>query len=227
MSDAGRWYAPCSLPPTVSVPRYIVPGQVLFVTRRTHDRRLRLRPCAETNALFLYLVAVLAPRYGIGVWGIVVMSNHYHLGCTDHDARLPAFLQALDSLLARALNVHQDRHDSLWSGGKPHVAVVADEGAVYEKVGYMAANPVAARLVEHGRDWPGVRSSAQDYGHARTYKRPGFFFDSDGDMPAEATLALEAPPHCAHADRGDFIRAACDAVASAEETARSQNAGKP
>ena len=197
------------------------------MTRRTHDRRLRLRPCAETTNLFLYLLAVLAPRYGIGIWGVVVMSNHYHLGCTDHEGRLPAFLQALDALFARALNVLQDRHDALWSGGKPHVAMVADEGAVFEKVGYMAANPVAARLVEHGRDWPGVRSTAQDYAKPTPCKRPTFFFDAEGNMPEEAALTFEVPPLCAHLERGHFIRAVCDAVAEAEETARTNNSGKP
>jgi REP element-mobilizing transposase RayT len=38
-----------------------------------------------------------------------VLSNHYHLVVTDPDARLPAFMQYLDSLVARAMNA------SLWS----------------------------------------------------------------------------------------------------------------
>ena len=211
----------------VTTPRYILPEQVVFVTRRTHQRRMRLVPDAATNGLLSYLIAALAPRFGIGVWGVVVMSNHYHLGIVDHEGRLPAFLQLLDALLARALNLQQGRKDSLWSGDKPHVAVVADEGAVFEKLGYMAANPVAARLVEQGRDWPGVRTSPQDFGSARTYPRPTFFFDPDGRMPAEATLTLEVPAMCAHHGAGGFHRLACDAVAAAESEARLANAGKP
>ena len=188
---------------------------------------MRLVPDAETNGLLRYLLAALAPRFGIGVWGVVVMSNHYHLGLVDHEGRLPAFLQLLDALLARALNLRQDRRDSLWSSEKPHVAIVADEGAVFEKIGYMAANPVSARLVEHGREWPGVRSSPQDFGVAQTHARPAFFFDPQGSMPAEATLTLEIPPLCAHHGSGRFHRLACDAVAAAESEARRNNADKP
>jgi REP element-mobilizing transposase RayT len=52
----------------------------------------------------LYVLAVAARRFGVLVHAFCVLSNHLHLLVTDPDARLPAFMQYLDSLVARAVN---------------------------------------------------------------------------------------------------------------------------
>ena len=61
----------------MTAPRYVVPNKVYLLTRRTLERRYFLRPDARTNAILLYLVAVAAARYGIGIIAFVFMSSHY------------------------------------------------------------------------------------------------------------------------------------------------------
>jgi REP element-mobilizing transposase RayT len=84
--------------------RRIVPGASYLVTRRCSERRFFLRPSRLTNEVVLYVLAVAARRFGVLVHAFCVLSNHLHLLVTDPDARLPAFMQYLDSLVARAVN---------------------------------------------------------------------------------------------------------------------------
>jgi len=86
----------------MTAPRQVVPGTTWLITRRCSERRFFLRPSAETNEIFLYVLAVAAQRHRILVHVVCVLSNHYHLLVTDPDARLPAFMQYLDSLVGGA-----------------------------------------------------------------------------------------------------------------------------
>jgi len=93
----------------VTAPRQILPGTVYLITRRCSERRLFLRPSALTDAIFLYVLAVAARLHRVEVHALCVLSNHYHVLVTDREARLPAFMQYLDSLVARAINASLGR----------------------------------------------------------------------------------------------------------------------
>lgn len=88
----------------MTAPRQILAGTTYLVTRRCAQRQFLLRPSPITNGVFLYVLAVAARRFGVRVHAFCVLSNHFHLVVTDIEARLPAFEQYLDSLVARALN---------------------------------------------------------------------------------------------------------------------------
>jgi len=60
----------------MAVPRRVVPGKTLFVSRRCSERRFFLRPCKATRSTVLYLVAEAANRFGVKVHALCVMSNH-------------------------------------------------------------------------------------------------------------------------------------------------------
>ena len=96
----------------MTAPRQVLQGTTYLVTRRCTQRQLLLKPSKVTNAVFGYLLAVAARRYGVEVHAYCVLSNHYHLVVTDPQARLPAFQQFLDALVARAVNAHLGR----WGG---------------------------------------------------------------------------------------------------------------
>lgn len=180
----------------MTAPRQVLPGTTYLVTRRCSERRFFLKPSRLTNEIFLFVLAVAARRYGVRVHAFCVLSNHHHLLLTDPDARLPAFMQYLGSLVARATNASLGRWEGFWASGGPYSAVsLASPEDVVRKAAYVLANPVAARLVRDGDDWPGLRTGLYEVGAATiAAPRPKGFFRTKGQMPDSAELALTLPP---------------------------------
>jgi REP element-mobilizing transposase RayT len=179
----------------MTAPRQVLAGTIYLVTRRCSERRFFLRPSALTNAIFLYVLAVAARRYNVLVHAFCVLSNHYHLLVTDADAQLPAFMQYLDSLVARATNASLGRWEGFWSSDASYSAVShGSTDDIVRKAAYVLANPVAAGLVQHGREWPGLWTAPEQLGAATlTAPRPKTFFRASGDMPESAELVLTIP----------------------------------
>lgn len=187
----------------MTAPRQVIPGTTYLVTRRCSQRQFLLRPSELTNQIFLYVLALASARFGVLVHAFCVLSNHFHLVVTDPDARLPAFGQYLDSLVARAMNIELGRCESFWSPQSYSAVALLDPLAVVDKAAYTLANPVAAGLVRRGRDWPGLWSSPEQIGSKLRVSRPPRFFRAKG-MPDEAVLELTAPP--SFLDSAEFVR---------------------
>jgi putative transposase len=195
----------------MTAPRQILPGTTYLVTRRCSERRFFLRPSPVTNAIFLYVLALAARRHQVSVHAFCVLSNHYHLLVTDHDAQLPAFMQYLDSLVARATNAFLGRWEGFWSSQMSYSAVSPGETSdIIRKMAYVLANPVSAGLVRTGREWPGLWTAPEQLGSATfVAPRPKVFFSPDGDMPPSAELALTIPSGFASAaELQDVVAAA-------------------
>jgi REP element-mobilizing transposase RayT len=176
-------------------PRQILPGTTYLVTRRCFQRQFLLSPSEFTNDVFLYVLAVAARRYGVLVHAFCVMSNHHHLVVTDPKARLPAFEQYLDSLVARALNASMGRWESFWAPSSYSAVALLAPDDIVAKTAYVLANPVAAGLVPRGSEWPGLWSNpALVDGAPIEARRPTVFFRPNGAMPATAKLQLTSPP---------------------------------
>jgi putative transposase len=207
----------------MTAPRQVLPGTTYLVTRRCSQRQFLLKPSKTTNEVFLYLLAVAADRFDIQVHGYCVLSNHFHLVVTDPDARLPAFHQFLDALVARALNASLGRWEAFWAPSSYSAVALVSPRDVLDKVAYVLANPVAAGLVRSGRAWPGLWSAPEQIGaEAFEVRRPKHFFDPKGCLPEHVTLQLTLPPGFASAD--DF-RKHLVAVLAAREVEAVREAG--
>jgi len=187
------------------------------VTRRCSERRFFLRPSRLTNEIFLYVLAVAAQRHGVLVHAVCVLSNHAHLVLTDVEGRLPAFMQYLDSLVARAVNASLGRFEGFWASDGSYSAVEPlDPADVLAKTAYVLANPVAAGLVERAADWPGLWTAPEQIGGAKLVaKRPKVFFDPKSHLPETVELALSVPPCFPSA--AEFPTRLSEAVAALEE----------
>jgi REP element-mobilizing transposase RayT len=141
--------------------------------------------------MFLYILAVAAKRYRIRLHAYCVLSNHYHLVLTDPNANLPAFSQYLDSLVARAINASLGRWESFWAPNSYSAVSLQTPEDVLAKIAYVLANPAAAGLVRHGREWPGLWSAPG--GATVDVERPRTFFRPDGPMPRRVSLRLHRP----------------------------------
>lgn len=200
------------------LPRPIYKGATYLVTRRTTQRQFLLRPCKEINQAFLYCLARAANVSRVLLHAVLVMSNHYHIVCTDPDGTLPLFTETLNKLVARCLNAYHGRDENFWAGGVQPSQVLLDGPAeILDKTVYALVNPVAAGLVKSGKDWPGVLLY-QPGGYRA--KRPDFFFRSKGDQALPEALELEivAPPIADHPSQAAVQVA--EAVAAAERALR-------
>jgi REP element-mobilizing transposase RayT len=204
----------------MTAPRQVLPGTIYLVTRRCTQRQFLLRPSAVTNGIFLYVLAVAARRFGIQVHACCVLSNHFHIVLTDPEARLPAFEQYLDGLVARAVNASLGRWESFWAAPSSYSAVaLASPEDVVAKTAYVLANPVAAGLVRRGREWPGIWTAPEQIGCARiSARRPTTFFRPNGYMPRTAELELTVPPGFGSA--AEFREQLSSALAELEAVAR-------
>jgi REP element-mobilizing transposase RayT len=190
-----------------------------LVTRRCAQRQLLLRPSPVTNQVFRYVLAVAARRFGVQVHAFCVLSNHFHLLVTDRQARLPAFEQYLDSLVARALNASLGRWESFWAPASYSAVALPTAEAIIEKAAYVLANPVAAGLVRHGREWPGLWSAPEQVEAGPVeVRRPTVFFRPRGGMPEVAELELISPP--GFDSPAEFRDRLAQALAVLEEQAR-------
>lgn len=179
----------------MTIPRQVLPGATLMITRRCFGRMLLLTPSDATNTLFAYVLAVAAQRYGILVHALCVMSNHFHCVLTDPLGNLPKFEQLLDGLVARSMNAMLGRWESFWAPGSYSAVRLLSPRDVVQKVAYTLANPVAAGLVRRGVEWPGLWAAAGlKRGEARTVSRPAHFFRASGPLPESATLQFTCPP---------------------------------
>jgi REP element-mobilizing transposase RayT len=205
----------------VTPPRLIVPGATYLLTRRCSERRFFLKPDSMVTAIVQYVIAVAAARYGIAVHAYCALSNHLHLVLTDRDGRLPEFTQYLDSQVARAVNAFIGHWEAFWDSDGVSQVVLETQDAILEKLTYVLANPVAAGLVRHAAEWPGLWSAPELIGGAALeVKRPTFYFNPDGYMPASVPLQLCRPP--GFDDDEGFVRALAARLRTAEDAAATE-----
>lgn len=154
-----------------------------------------LRPSPLLNDLLEYLLAVAVERFEVLLHAHCFLSNHFHLVLTDPDGSLPAFEQYLASLVARSCNALLRHRESFWSPGSYSAVRLLEPSDVLDKAAYTLNNPVAAGLVRHASEWPGLRASLDAIGGPPSIvKRPEFFFRTESTMPLTASLRLVPPP---------------------------------
>jgi REP element-mobilizing transposase RayT len=176
----------------VANPRRIVAGETYLITRRCYQRMFRLRPCVQTNRIFLYCLAFAAERTGVVVHAACVMSNHHHMVVTDPHGVLPNFLRELHRLTAKAMNASQGQWENLWAAEPCNAVRLVTDEDIEDKIAYVAANPVAAGLVKQPEQWPGVLLWGES---SQRVLRPDAYFreDKDGPCPSDLTLRIERP----------------------------------
>lgn len=179
----------------MSLPRQVVSGATLMLSRRCANRMFLLLPTEFVTRVFLYCLAYSAAECNILVHGFICLSNHFHLLVTDPNGLLPVFMERFDGLLARALNAHWGRWESFFAPGSySRVRPAAPEDFLAELV-YILVNPVAAGLVDHSRRWTGATSIRWAFGETHTFTRPdGSFFGPTSKLPAQVSLTLTPLP---------------------------------
>lgn len=162
-----------------------------MITRRCTQRQLLLTPDKHVAQTFEYLLAEAAGRFGITIYGWVLMGNHLHILIRDNHGNYPKFIEHLHKMISMAINDYLGRSENLWSCEQANVVWVVDPSDKFEKLIYILANPVNAHLVELAEEWPGSTSlSLNREGGEKVIKRPEGYFRKKGPMPDEVTLRV-------------------------------------
>jgi REP element-mobilizing transposase RayT len=178
----------------MTLPRLVIPGSCILITRRCLERMMLLRPDEDVVALFAELLALASDRCKVSVLGVVLMSNHYHLVLHDREGRFPEFIAWFHARLTRRLNRLRGRSDTMWEARQTSVVELGDRDAILEALAYVHLNPVAAGLVADPLTWPGIVTGPADYAPGGTARGRMWPFQ------------VEVPPSHAHMAPGAFQR---------------------
>ncbi len=179
----------------VTLPRPVIPNTASMVTRRCTQRQYLLTPSAECNNAVLYCIIVAAQKTGVTVLDFMAMPNHLHDALFNGTGKLVEFYTEFHRNLAKCRNAQLGRWENFFDSSQTNVVSLESEDALFDKMVYIATNPVLAGLVERVEDWPGAFGYlALITGEPLRATRPKDFFDPDGDMPAEVSMTLRIPP---------------------------------
>jgi len=146
---------------------------------------------------------------------------------TDVRGEVPDFFQGLHGTIARALNCFRDRRDAFWEAKQYGRVELLDEETVLEKMVYVAANPVAAGLVDRGEKWPGIRLLPDASGRrVIRVEKPEFFFQQDEGLPEEVQVVIERPVHHDYPDNAEFAARLDEKIEAREKELRGGRRGQ-
>jgi hypothetical protein len=209
------------MPNAMSLPREVVAGRLLFLTRRCSQRELLMRPDAFTTNAFLFCMLVAARITKVNVVLVCAMSNHYHAVIHDRDGQCPRFLMHFHRLFACVMNARHGRAENFWSSAQTSVIHLIDREALMEKLVYVATNPVKAHLVASHAAWPGLNTLSALLEH-RTLEadRPAQFFCKYAEARRSLLHRPQLPQHALIGDHEAFLRELRERVEAEESAVR-------
>jgi REP element-mobilizing transposase RayT len=214
--------------PAVSQPRQVLPQATYLITRRTILQHMLLRPDQRMTQILLYSLALFARRHGLQVHAFCAMSTHLHLVVTDTDGNLPLFLHSFHRMVALCTRRLRRWKHVVWDKSSTSVVRLETPVAVVEKIAYVLANPVAARLVRRAHQWPGAKVLASDIGSGEIgADRPRFYLNpKNPSWPERATLPVALPPGLEPDAVPLFHRQVAAEIARVEERVQAEMRGK-
>ena len=219
-------------------PRYLRPDTIYFLTSRTIDGALWLRPSRAVNNAIGAILADAQRRYGVELFDFVFLSNHMHLAARSRSGLLPPFVQYVKANIAVEVNRLLDRRGHLWER-RYAASPILDEGAEAERASHVYAHGVKEGLVARAAAWPGVASVKERLsGRSELYERVDRTALSrathnraeppdPADFTRKVRIALTPWPFLAGRTLLGQRRQVVDLVADAERQARFARRGRP
>ena len=148
------------------------PEEIYHITTRTVDSRLWFINNKGLERLILAYLAKYIEEYEVEIYAFILMGNHYHLMAKFPNSNKAAFMQSLNSIIARlvAFKVSTYWGGKLWSRryADQEFAKVDDEEHWFM---YCALNPVISGVSRTLRDYEGYNSFSDSVsGKTRQFK---------------------------------------------------------
>jgi hypothetical protein len=191
----------CATAERVTLPRPVVPGSALMITRNCAQGLFLLRPDPVTRNAFIYCIGIAQMRSQVDLMGLVQMSNHLHDDVFDRRGTAPVFYREFHGLLAKCLNARWGRWENFFASTQTNVVHLSEREDLIRKLVYTFTNPVAAGLVASVMEWPGANGyEALITGKPLRATRPRHFFAEDSKLPDEVEVHLRIPPELGEHD---------------------------
>jgi putative transposase len=197
----------------MSLPRQVLPGTTLLLTRRCTQREFLLRPSSTTNNILGYVMAYAADIFKIEVHAFAFMSNHVHIVATDRDGRSPQFMHWFGEFSAKCINRLHARKEAVWAPGSYNAVSLEGPEAVLAAIAYTIVNPVNAGLVNTIRKWPGLVSlPTMIGGKSLEFTRPTIFFRKNSKLPRRQSMGVVRPPAFDNYTDAEFVELLAERV---------------
>lgn len=202
-------------------PRQRLPGESYVIQRRCVQLLYLLVPDSTYIAeVFGYCLAYAAQKHGILVHGYCVLPFEWLVAITDPNAAAPEFTRDVHRMVAQCLNLHLNRIGYFWNANQPaYVPLNQGRDDFMRHLVEVFCAAVALGFVRHQKDWPGLKSSPEDYGKTKVFERPEFFRDK-GNMPATMELSLVRPDGWEERSDEEFVDLLKDEIKVEEKTHR-------
>lgn len=145
------------------MPRFYHPNYLFEVARRTNRGEDLFD--ANDSGQVLAIVSIIAEaqrRYGVQIYHIHFMSNHYHgLFRARTPQHLARFFNFVHGEIAKLINRNRRHPGVVWSSKFTPLPVTTDAKTLLARMKYLTGQALCAQLVTHPSQFPGV--SAVDW----------------------------------------------------------------
>jgi putative transposase len=132
--------------------RVVCPGVPHHITQRGVRRFNVFLEDADFRR-YLELLRLYAPRFGLGIIGYCLMSNHVHVeGVPAHNDSIADVFKYCHGIYAAEFNRKYGKPGHVWQA-RPFSCVL-DEAHAWAALRYIERNPVRAGLVARAEDYP-------------------------------------------------------------------------
>lgn len=134
--------------------RYFIPGYVLHITHRCHQREFLLR-FGRDRQVWLRWLFEAKKRYNLEVLNFTITSNHVHLlanGGEDREAIPRSMQQLVAGRTAQEYNRRRQRKGAFWED-RYHATVIDKDDYLARCLVYIDLNMVRAGVVRHPSEW--------------------------------------------------------------------------
>ena len=137
--------------------RFFQAGQLYFVTNRTIQSRLLMRPSPLINQTIGAIVCRGLQRYPVKLYAFVFTSNHFHLILSGRSIHIARFMAHLQSNIARRVGALVDWRGKFWAR-RYSAEPILDDDALVGRLQYIFEHGTKEGLVSRAQKWPGLTS---------------------------------------------------------------------
>ena len=137
--------------------RMFEPERIYFITNRTLQGRLLMRPSKTINNTIGGVIAKAQKRYAVDIFAFVFTSNHFHIMLRAKEGQISNFMMYLESNIARKVGREVDWRGKFWER-RFSAEPILDDDALLGRMHYIFSHGVKEGLVETPEQWPGLTS---------------------------------------------------------------------